>query len=259
MTPLEGFSEFSFTFEDSTRPVYYQGNGPAVVIMHELPGMIPECIDLARRIAKEGFTVFLPLLIGKPNQPFSILRTLAYTVQICLSREFYCFVKRQSSPITNWLRALCREVYARCDNRGVGVIGMCLTGGFVLSLMVDEVVMAPVASQPSLPFAVTPAHKSALGISSEELEKAKERAAEGVNILALRFTEDRTCPAERFVTLRREFGDAIETIEIDSFKDNPDGIPHNAHAVLTVHFVDREGHPTRKAFDRVLTFLKEKM
>jgi hypothetical protein len=125
--------------------------------------------------------------------------------------------------------------------------------------MVDEVIMAPVLSQPSLPFSVTSDHKAALGLSPSELEQAKQRAKEGVRPLGFRFTEDKICPAERFVTLRQEFGETIELIEIDSSPGNPHHIPQSAHSVLTAHFVDQEGHPTRQARDRLLAFLKERL
>lgn len=259
MSDLEGFSQFNFTAENSTHPVYFQGEGPAVILLHELSGMIPECVELARRISRAGFTVFLPLLFGQPNQPLSIPQTLSFAVQICISKEFYCFAKRQSSPITDWLRALCREAKRRCDGKGVGVIGMCLTGGFVFSLMADDAVLAPVASQPSLPFPITTEHKQALGISDEELDQIKAKLTPGVNLLAVRFSEDGTCPAERFVRLRREFGDKVETIEIDSSPGNPHDISSMSHAVLTVHFVDRPEHPTRQAMNRILAFFQEKL
>ena len=73
-------------------------------------------------------------------------------VHVCISREFRVLAVRQSSPITNWLRALCRSLHAELGGKGVGAIGMCLTGNFALALMVDSAVMAPVLSQPSLPF-----------------------------------------------------------------------------------------------------------
>jgi dienelactone hydrolase len=134
-----------------------------VILIHELPGMIPACVDLARRIAQAGFAVYLPVLFGEPDQPLSVFRMLGYTVQICIRQEFYCFAKHQSSPITDWLRDLCRYAHQVRGDRGVGVIGMCLTGGFVLSLMADTSVIAPVASQPSLPFGLTAAPPGSTG------------------------------------------------------------------------------------------------
>ena len=78
-------------------------------------------------------------------------------------------------------------------------------------------------------------------------------------MLGLRFSADRGCPAERFATLRRELGEAFEGIEIDSSPGNPYGIPASAHSVLTVDLVDRPGHPTRAALERVLEFLQQRL
>ncbi len=259
MTDFSGFEEFELTAEDACRTVFVRGSGPAVVVLHELPGMIPECVALAQRIADAGFTVFLPLLFGEPNQPLSLGKMAAYTVQLCLSREFYLLAKNQSSPITAWLKALCREAKSRCGDRGVGVIGMCLTGGFVLSLMTDESVLAPVLSQPSLPLGVMLGQKRALGISAEALAIAKTRAEKGCIPLGFRFTGDRLCPAERFARLREEFGPHIELTEIDSSPENSHQIQPNAHAVLTVSFVDQPGHPTRAALDRILETFRARL
>ena len=67
------------------------------------------------------------------------------------------------------------------------------------------------------------------------------------------------CPVERFDRLRAEFGERFEAIEIDSSKGNAFGIPPDAHSVLTIHFVDQDGHPTRKALDRTLAFFRERL
>lgn len=271
---MEDFKSFEFACEGfPARRVFYKGSGPGVVLMHELSGMVPECVDLGRRIAAAGFTVYVPLLFGEPDEAFSVPKTLGWVAQICISQEFYCFAKGQTSPITQWLRALCRRVHNNCGGPGVGVIGMCLTGGFVLSLMADESVIAPVASQPSLPIGITAAHRQALGLSAEALAAAKARSQSGVPLLALRFSEDRTSPPERFATLRREFGDtpevvrddavmcwrrgpALETIEINSGADNPFHISRGAHPVLTLEMRET-GHPTREALERVLEFLRQ--
>ncbi|MEP0920008.1 dienelactone hydrolase family protein [Leptolyngbya sp. DQ-M1] len=270
---MHDFVGFDFSDDGLNRRVFHKGDGPAVILMHELPGMIPECVDLARRIVDAGFTVYLPLLFGKPDAPLSIPNTVAYTAQLCISQEFYCFAKHQSSPITNWLRALCREAHKNCGSGGVGVIGMCLTGGFVLSLMANESVIAPIVGQPSLPFGITRSHKAALGVSEQDLEAAKKRADQGIPILALRFSEDKISPSERFENLRRQFdgtpdviedsselcwqrGRILEIIEINSKPGNPYNIPQNAHPTLTLGYRGSD-HPTHRAFQRVLEFLEE--
>ncbi|MGV2831283.1 dienelactone hydrolase family protein [Myxosarcina sp. GI1(2024)] len=270
---MEDFTTFYFPDNSlSKRLVFKKGSGAAVILMHELSGIIPECVDLARRLA-EHFTIYLPLLFGKTDKPVSVPRMLQYTAQICISKEFYCFAKNKSSPITDWLKALCRQAKQECGGNGVGVIGMCLTGGFVLSLMADDSVIAPVASQPSLPFGITSAHKAALGISVEELERAKEKASNGVPILALRFSEDKISPPEKFVTLRQEFGKeteviensaelcwmrgaALEIMEINSQPSNPYNISQSSHAVLTLGYREPD-HPANRVYHRVVEFLHE--
>lgn len=271
---MHDFSTFHFSSDNSTsRIVYRKGEGPAILLMHELPGMIPECVDLARRIADAGFTVYLPLLFGQPDKPLSFPNMLARTVQLCISQEFYCFAKHRSSPITDWLRALCRKIHQDCGGKGVGVVGMCLTGGFVLSLMADDSVIAPVLSQPALPLGITASHKAALGVSPKDLELAKSKAKKGIPLLALRFSGDIISPPEKFNTLRQEFGDtpetiekspelcwkrgpALETIEVNSTSNNPFKIPRNSHAVLSLGYRGPD-HPTNRVFQRVIEFLQD--
>jgi dienelactone hydrolase len=257
--PLAGFVQGSFTDGGKTRETYTIGTGPGVVVIHEIPGITPEVADFGRRVADRGLTAVLPVLFGTPGKPQSRGYLAEQFVRLCISREFACLAKRRSSPITGWLRALCRDVHQRCGGPGVGVVGMCATGGFALSLMADPAVLAPVLSQPSLPLPLTAAHRAALGITCDELKRAQQRCAEGVTILGLRFTGDRICPPERFETLRQKFGAHFEGIEIDSSWCNPYDIPEDAHSVLTVHLVDRQGHPTHQALERVLGMFEERL
>ena len=171
---MQDFSTFYFPeYGSRKRLVYKKGSGPAVILMHELPGMIPECVDLARRLA-ENFTVYMPLLFGKANVGFNPAKVVQYAVQVCISKEFYCFAKNRSSPITDWLKKLSQEANRECGGKGVGVIGMCLTGGFVLSMMADKSVIAPVASQPSFPFGIQT--KQTFTKSGTHTQRERERA-----------------------------------------------------------------------------------
>ena len=256
---LEGFDDFEFAHDGATRRVYTRGSGPGVVVMHEIPGITPQVASFARRVADEGFTVYLPHLFGKPNKPLSVPYIVGQMTRACISREFLVLGKNESSPITDWLRALCRHAHAQCGGPGVGAIGMCLTGNFALSLMVDESVMAPVLSQPSLPFGVSAAHRAAIHVSPSDLEVVKKRASEGCGVLALRFSGDPMCPDERFERLREELGEGLETIEIDSSPGNPHNIQKMAHSVVTTDLVDEDGHPTQVALHRVLDVFRERL
>lgn len=258
-TLLKGFSLGEFRYEDTCWPLYRGGSGPGVVIMHEVPGITPQVAEFARCVAARGFTVFMPSLFGTPGEGYGPLNIGEQLARACVGREFSLLARHQSSPITEALRALCRQVHEELGGPGVGAIGMCLTGNFALALMLEPAVIAPVLSQPSLPLGITPSHRAALHVSAEELAAAKRRVAEGHSVLGLRFTHDLLCPAARFETLREELGSGFEAVEIDSGPLNPHGIPLIAHSVLAKDLVDEAGHPSRLALMRVLDFFTERL
>jgi dienelactone hydrolase len=256
---LDGFVCERVTHLGKPRDVYRLGSGPAVIVIAEVPGITPKVADFARRVAAIGCTAVLPHLFGVPGAeptPGALLRTMG---PACVSREFATWALRRTSPVTAWLRALARAEHERCGGPGVGVVGMCLTGGFALAMMVDDEVVAPVLSQPSLPFPVSRRHRADLGISDADLARVKERVAAGACVLGLRFTGDPACPPERFERLRQELGDGFIGVELDSSEGNPFGHPKRAHSVLTEHLDDRPGTPTRDALDRVLDFFAERL
>lgn len=256
---IEGYKEASFSHGPIDRIVYRRGLGPGVLIMHELPGLTPEVVRLADWVVDAGFSVAMPLLFGTAGDRFDSKANYLAMAAACIRREFSVFAKRSSSPITSWLRALSRSMHEELGGPGIGAIGMCMTGNFALSLMVDHHVMAPVLSQPSLPFSVSNGHRRALHLSETDLRAVKERTQAGLPVLGLRFSEDFMCPKQRFARLRKELGDAFEGIEIDSSPGNVHGLDGRAHSVLTNHLVDEEGHVTLAARDRVLEFLRQQL
>jgi dienelactone hydrolase len=256
---LEGFEETSFAHAGTTRPVLRRGEGPGVLVMHEVPGVTPEVARFARRVADAGFHVAMPVLFGTPGRPLSAGYVASQLARACISREFAVLAASRSSPICDWLRPLARRLHEERGGPGVGAVGMCLTGNFALALLVEPALLAPVLSQPSLPLPVSPARRAGLHVSPAELARARERAREGVGVLGLRFTGDPLCPAERFAALRRELGPAFEGIEIDSGPGNPHRIARTAHSVVTKDLVDEAGHPTREALERVIAFLRERL
>jgi len=255
---LAGFEESTFEHAGVPRTVFRRGTGPGVVIMHEIPGITPDVAEFARRVADAGFTVFMPDLFGTPGKELSAAYNVGQLARACIAREFKVLAANESSPLVDWLRALCRRAHEELGGRGVGALGMCITGNFALTLMVDPSVAAPVLSQPSLPFAVGAKRRAGLHVSESDLVAIKRRAEnEGVCVLGLRFTHDFMVPKERFERLRAELGEHFEGIEIDSSPGNPHGLSRFSHSVLTKDLVDREGHPTRAALDRVLSFFAE--
>jgi dienelactone hydrolase len=255
---LPGFQPSTFRHRGRSHPVYRAGTGPAVIVIHEIPGLHPGMLSFARRLLDGGYTVYLPSLFGRPGLPASTGALLRSVLRVCVSREFAILTDR-TSPVVGWLRALAVKAHRECGGPGVGAIGMCVTGGFALAMAVEPAVLAPVASQPGLPAPVTAAKRAAVGLDPADLTAVKARTQRGLCVLGLRFSADRGCPAERFATLRRELGAAFEAIEVDSSPGNPYGIPTRAHAVLTVDLVDTPGHPTRAALERVLAFLDQRL
>jgi dienelactone hydrolase len=255
---VPGFDREMFTHQGRSHPVYRAGTGPAVIVIHEIPGIHQGMITFAQRLLEAGYRVYLPSLFGRPGEPFGAGPLLRSMLRVCMSREFAILADR-TSPVATWLRALAAAAHRECGGPGVGAIGMCVTGGFALAMAVEPAVLAPVVSQPGLPAPITTAKRAAVGLDATDLAQVKERTHRGLCVLGLRFSADRGCPAERFATLRRELGGAFEGIEVDSSPGNPHGIPTRAHAVLTVDLVDEPGHPTRAALDRVLGFLDQRL
>ncbi len=252
------FDATTFTHAGRTHDVFRAGAGPAVVVIHEIPGLHPGVVAFARRLIDAGFTVYLPSLFGRQGEEPTTGAIVRSILRICVSREFAVLADR-TSPVTTWLRALAAQAHAECGGPGVGAVGMCLTGGFALAMAVEADVIAPVVSQPGLPAPVNARKRAALGLDPGDLATIRERTRHGLCVLGLRFSNDRGCPAERFQTLRSILGDAFEGIEVDSSPGNPFAIPARAHAVLTVDLVDEPGHPTRAALNRVLAFLDERL
>jgi dienelactone hydrolase len=256
---LEGFSCESVEIDGRARDVYKAGTGPAVVVIAEVPGITPSVAAFGRRVAGAGLTAVLPHLFGVPGRSATIGTSLGVIGRACISREFSTFALGRTSPVTVWLRGLAHRAHEECGGPGVGVVGMCLTGGFALAMMVDETVLAPVLSQPSMPFSLSSRHRRDVGICEADLEIVKRRCAAGTEVLGLRFTGDKLAPPERFETLRRELGDAFIAVEIDSSPGNPEGYRKVAHSVLTDDLRDVEGSATRAAMEQVLEFFRSKL
>lgn len=257
---LEQFAREPFTHEGVTHDVYRRGNGPAVIVIAEVPGITPAVISFADRVVALGCTAVMPHLFGKPGgaarSPLNLARTFSH---VCVSKEFNLLGLRRQSPVTEWLRALGRREHERCGGPGIGVIGMCLTGGFGLAMMADDWVLAPVLSQPSLPLPLGKARKADLGVDDVTLAAIKRRSTEGSCLLALRFSGDVLSPGERFHRLRHELGASFMAVEIDSSRGNRHGNKLVAHSVVTEDLQDKPGHPTRAALDQVLAFFGERL
>jgi dienelactone hydrolase len=248
---ISDYQKSSFTAPISdkhevTHNVYEKGEGPVVVIIQELPGIGQETLRLAQYFLQDGFKVVLPHLFG----PLGKTSTRGNLVRVmCMRKEFHLLATNRSSPVVNWLKALCRDLKVKNKVKGVGTIGMCLTGNFAISLMADDSVLAGVASQPSLPFQTG----SKVPMSREEIEQVKVQLDQHGPMKAFRFEKDPICSAARFEAINKALNtDGQERIQLET-------LPGKGHSVLTLHFHDEEGHPTRKALDQVLAYFGDKL
>ena len=254
---FEGYERFDFTDGPWTRPVYRKGSGPAVIVIHEMPGLHPLVVRFADHVAEAGMTVFCPSLFGTPGKPPSRGYAMASMLQaICIRREFNVWATDKSSPIVEWLRALARKAHGECGGKGVGAVGMCFTGGFALAMMTEPSVVAPVLSQPSMP-AATGSAKRAAGFDATpaEVACAKRRFdEEGLSLLGLRYRSDILVPDARWETYRKTFGDKFESIELSDEDAAPAMIP--PHSVLTLHL--KPDGPSKAAELRTIQYFKER-
>lgn len=242
---LAGWDRASFSAAGFTHDTYRRGAGPGVVVIHEVPGITPSVIDFADDVVERGFTVVMPDLVGTPGKPPSHPYIASSVVKVCISREITSWALDRTTPVTSWLRALARALHAEVGGPGVGAVGMCFSGGFALGMMVDDIMLAPVLSQPSFPMARgSGAARGNLGLSPDDLAEVVRRADEGCQVLGLRFTGDRLV-GTRFDTLRELLGDAFVAVEL------PSSSPRD-HSVLTEH--RHEG-----SVETVLDFLVDKL
>ena len=241
---IPGWDHSVFTHDGVTHATYRKGSGPVVVVVHEIPGITPKVLEFAERVVAQGFTVVMPLLVGEVGRKPSGSYIASSMRKICISREFTTMAMHKTSPIISWLRALARQMHSEVGGVGVGAGGMCFSGGFALGMMVDDIMVAPVLSQPSMPFAVGSNRSADLNLSPSDEARIVERAQAGCQVLGLRFTGDKLV-GTRFDSLRELLGDAFVAVEFESTTKQD-------HSVLTEQ-IQEEG------VTRVLEFLKLKL
>jgi dienelactone hydrolase len=241
---LESWALAPFTAAGFTRDVYRKGSGPGVIVVHEIPGITPKVLEFAEEVVAAGFTVLMPSLVGTPGRAPSGGYLAGSMLKVCIAKEFTNMAMQQTSPIIGYLRALARHLHQEVGGPGVGAVGMCFSGGFALGMMVDDIMVAPVLSQPSMPFPVGKARGADLNLSPDDRLAVARRAAEGCQVLGLRFTQDKAV-GTRFDSLRELLGDAFIAIELPSNKPSD-------HSVLT----EQRDEPS---VQRVLQFFTEKL
>lgn len=254
--PLADFERRELTLLDQKKLVFVAGKGPAVIVMAEMPGISPHVARFARWVRDAGFTVYMPNLFGDPGRPTTTGYAIKEIAKACISKEFRAFAANESSPVTVWLRALAKQAHHECGGKGVGAIGMCFTGNFALSMMLEPAMLAPVLSQPSMPIGKA----GGMHMAPDELRQVKERMErEDLTVLAYRFAGDSFCRAERFAAFQAALGNRFVARVLPDSAANPASPMKNPHSVVTHHLINEAGQPTRQAVDEILAFFKQRL
>lgn len=260
--PLDDFDHRDIALLGRKHRVYTIGSGPAVIVMTEMPGISPHVARFSRWVRDAGFTVYMPSLFGRDGALVSAEEGVTVMQRACVSAEFRAFAANESSPVTVWLRALAKFAHEECGGPGVGAIGMCFTGNFALSMMLEPAMLAPVVSQPSLPLN----DPAGMAMAPEELATVRERLErEDLTVMAYRFAGDKFCKAQRFAAFSEALGDRFVARVLPDSAANTDLPPFFAthvttpHSVVTAHLIDEAGQPTIAARDEILAFFKHRL
>jgi hypothetical protein len=95
----------SLSGETLNFPTYRKGEGPGVIVIHEIPGLTPKVVAFAEEVVAAGFTVVLPHLFGTPGRPLNPLSFASSFKQGCVNREFTKLARGETSRVVGGLRA----------------------------------------------------------------------------------------------------------------------------------------------------------
>src|SRR6202163_785756 len=230
--PLDDFVHREITLDGDAKMVHVAGAGPAVIVMTEMPGISPHVARFGRWVRDAGFTVYMPSLFGRDGAVPDVQDGTAVLRRACMSAEFRAFAANESSPVTQWLRALATLAHEQCGGPGVGAIGMCFTGNFALTMMLEPSMLAPVLSQPALPLD----DPAGLEIAPDELIAVRERLQrDDLTVMAYRFKGDRVCRAQRFAAYSQALGERFIGRVLPDSAANQDTAPFFEQVVASPH------------------------
>lgn len=259
---LADFDARTIELDGVEKVVHVAGSGPAVIVMAEMPGISPHVARFARWVREAGFSVYMPSLFGRDGAVPGAEEGSEVFRRACVSAEFRAFASNESSPVTRWLRSLARLAHEECGGPGVGAIGMCFTGNFALTMMLEPAMLAPVLSQPSLPLD----DPAGIEMAPEELRAVRARLErDDLSVMAYRFAGDRFCRAQRFAAYAEALGERFVARVLPDEAASADTTPFfehvvaSPHSVVTAHLIDEAGQPTIAARDEILAFFCQRL
>jgi len=228
--------------------LFVRGEGPALILLHELPGLADKTFELGDYFVKAGFKVILPLLFGRAGDDNALLGF----AKICIRKDLRDLWLGKDTKIVHLIQELATRESQAANNNGVGVVGMCLTGNMVLALLLNNhgtrsPITAPVLAQPSSSY------------SGPALTAARNGDI-ARPVMALRFEKDRICKRQSFNKLEQAFGECPVANGQSLIVRELEG---NKHSTLTYDYkslsIDVRTNEEIDARMEVVSFLKQQI
>ena len=256
---LEDFTRGSFSYRGVAHDVYRKGEGPAVLVFAEMPGITPKVARLRR-----------------PRRGARLHRGCCRTSSASRARRRSGAAMRRRSG-----RRACRRSSRRGPPARPPGVEWCRrspatsTSGSAAPASASSACASPATSrsamlptsrcwrrccrQPSLP----------LGFDQEGAARRSQRrrpregegplAAEDLCVLGLRFTGDRARARRALRDLREALGDAFVGVEIDSSKGNPRATRQPPTRCSPSTSSTSPASPTRDALEQVLDLFRTRL
>jgi len=235
-----------------------------VLLLHEYDRLSGATLDLAERLSRQGFKVYVPLLYGRAEGGRGGWSSMRNTLELIFSPEWNVIAGvNEHQPITEWLERVCWRISNTTPHepRGVAVIGMCLTGAFPIALMDQKCVIGAVVAQPSAPMlCLFPGAKEASGVSQKELQDAGERARrDDIDVFWTRYENDTISREAKWWPIHAALGTHLQdhTIRLEPEEQKKWGLTNHAHATLTHCFHENTSryYPPLILFRKLLRYL----
>lgn len=211
---------------------FYEASGtekrPGILFLPDLTGIQKTTHTSAKILCEEGnFNVLIPdLYSGGINMP-------KYCTQFFFNNLARNNEANGNEPLTEFFEILDQfKAFDKVDKNNIGMVGQCLTGGFVLHAAIRPEVKAPVVFHHSFGRKGSGMPKSCSALVKNKIQG---------HFVYL----DAFCPASRVKELKEELGDNLET----HWYALPHGVPH-------LFFNNPQG---KKAFERMSDFFKSQL
>jgi carboxymethylenebutenolidase len=201
-----------------------RGPWPGVLLLHEMFGLTSNVRADARHLAREGY------LVAAPNLYTDGMRR--YCMKFFFSREALANTA-DAEPVRE-IHHLLDALKALPDCNGkLGMIGMCMTGGFVLQMARRGDLAAPVVFH------------HGFGVRGSGVSD-RDASAIGVTVQGHFAADDRICPRSKVEALARQLGDRLEVNVYD-------GVGHGLRSAF------RHTPQSDEAWQRTLAFFREQL